>query len=263
MRFIEERLSSNSQVIYTSHSPFTVNPKHLERARLFEDLSSREQPDIGAKISTDVLTVRKDTLFPLQAALGYDLAQNLFVGGFNLVVEGPSDFIFLTLLSEYLEGLNRTHLDPRFTIVPVGGADKIPTFVALLGAHLDVTVLVDQAPVHHQRLQDMIERQLLASERLIGLSQLTSTPGASVEDLFTPDEYIRLYNEAFDDELRVADLSGSDSILRRIERHRGSSFNHLPPALVLLRSTDVYFDRLSDGTLERFERLFELLNGTL
>jgi len=263
LRFIEERLSLKSQVLYTSHSPFTVNPKHLERVRLFEDLSSRKEPDIGAKISTDVLAVRKDTLFPLQAALGYDLAQNLFVGGFNLIVEGPSDFVFLTVLSEHLESQKCTFLDPRFTIAPVGGADKIPTFIALLGAHVDVTVLVDEEPSQNQRLQDMVDKGLLASQRLVGVSQVTQMPGSSMEDLFTPGEYIRLYNEAFGESLRVADLTGSDSITRRIERHRGSQFNHLRPAVVLLRNRDPHLNRLSEGTLKRYERLFELLNGTL
>ena len=263
LRFIEEKLSSKTQVIYTSHSPFAVNPKHLERVRLVEDLSSLQNPDVGAKISTDVLSVKKDTLFPLQAALGYDLAQNLFVGGYNLIVEGLSDFVFLTILSEYLESKDLTYLDPRFTMLPVGGADKIPTFVALLGAHLDVSVLVDAQAAQNQRLQDLIGKGLLASQRLVSVGQATQMAGSSVEDLFNPNEYIRLYNEAFRETLNVSDLTGSDSILRRLERHRGSKFNHLSPAITLLNNRDVHLNRLADSTIERLQILFELLNSTL
>lgn len=263
LRFIEEKLSSETQVIYTSHSPFVVNPKHLERVRLVEDLSSREKPDTGAKISTDVLSVRKDTLFPLQAALGYDLAQNLFIGGSNLVVEGPSDLVFLTVISEYLDTKDITHLDPRFTIIPVGGADKIPTFVALLGAHLDVSVLVDARSSPNQRLQDLIDKGLLSSQRLVSVGQVTQVSGSNIEDLFTPGEYIRLYKEAFGADLKVSDLTGSDSILMRIKRHIGADFNHLKPAIKLLTNRDVHLNRLSDGTIERFRMLFDLLNDTL
>lgn len=263
LRFIEEKLSSETQVIYTTHSPFVVNPKHLERVRLVEDLSSREKPDTGAKISTDVLSVRKDTLFPLQAALGYDLAQNLFIGGYNLVVEGPSDLVFLTILSEYLDTKDITHLDPRFTIIPVGGADKIPTFVALLGAHLDVSVLVDARSSPNQRLHDLIDQGLFSSQRLVSVGQVTQVAGSSIEDLFTPGEYVRLYNEAFGADLKVSDLTGSDSILMRIERHIGTDFNHLKPAITLLTNRDVHLNRLSDGTIERFRMLFDLLNNTL
>ena len=263
LRFIDERLASECQVIYTTHSPFMVDPKRLEKARLVEDLTTRANPDMGAKISTDVLSVEGDTLFPLQASLGYDLAQNLFVGGFNLIVEGPSDLIFLTTLSEFLESRETNHLDSRFKIIPVGGADKIPTFIALLGAHLDVTVLVDSQVSQNQRLQSMIQQGILDAQRLISVGQVTQVSNSNVEDLFTPGEYLRFYNEAFDAALRVTDLIGNDSIIRRIERHRGSEFNHLRPALVLLRNRDRNLSQLSEGTINRFDELFRLLNNTL
>lgn len=263
LRFIEERLAPHSQVIYTSHSPYTVNPKYLGRARLVEDFSSREKPEVGAKISTDMLAVSRDTLFPLQAALGYDLSQSLIQSGGNLLVESPSDLIFLTILSDHLERMGRTHLDPRFTMVPIGGADKLPAFIALLGARLSITVLVDRVAEQDQRVQSLIERQLLRSEKLISLSQLGSSARASVEDLFAPQEYLRLYNETFEEELRIEELPGTGTIVSRIERHRGSSFNRLAPALALLQNRDTHLSSLSEDTLFRFERLFELVNATL
>ena len=65
--------------IYTTHSPFMIQPGKLERARVVEDRGR----DGGAVISADVLTTDPDTLFPLQGALGYDLAQHLFIGPDN------------------------------------------------------------------------------------------------------------------------------------------------------------------------------------
>src|SRR5690554_4895869 len=44
-----------------------------------------------------------NTLFPLQAALGYDIAQNLFISKKNLLVEGPADLIYLTFFSNLLQ----------------------------------------------------------------------------------------------------------------------------------------------------------------
>ena len=40
---------------------------------------------------------------PLQAALGYDLAQTLFVAPDNLLVEGSADLIYLQILSAACE----------------------------------------------------------------------------------------------------------------------------------------------------------------
>lgn len=87
LRFINKRLATKNQVVYTTHSPFMVEANKLERVRVVEDRTSRENPDIGGKVETEALSTDPDTLFPLQAALGYDLAQNLFVGaGTHLVV---------------------------------------------------------------------------------------------------------------------------------------------------------------------------------
>ena len=129
LRLIDERLAQRCQVIYTTHSPFMIQPGKLERARVVEDRGR----EVGAVISSDVLTTDTDTLFPLQGALGYDLAQHLFIGPDNLVVEGTSDLIYLSVLSGYLIDQDREGLNERWTITPVGGADLVPTFVALLG----------------------------------------------------------------------------------------------------------------------------------
>jgi predicted ATP-dependent endonuclease of OLD family len=122
LRFIDQRLAPDHQVIYTTHSPFLVNPTKIERARTVEDKDGE-----GTKISKEVLSVSRDTLFPLQASLGYHLAQTLFIGEDNLIVEGPSDFLYLEILSNYLRDKGRTALDARWVIVPAGGVDKIPT----------------------------------------------------------------------------------------------------------------------------------------
>ena len=39
----------------------------------------------GTKISSDVFKVDEETVFPLQAALGYTLTQTLFIGPKNLL----------------------------------------------------------------------------------------------------------------------------------------------------------------------------------
>jgi len=68
-RFINDRLAPNHQVIYTTHSPFMVETGRLERTRVVEDKGS----DLGAEVSTEALATDRDSLFPLQAALGYDI----------------------------------------------------------------------------------------------------------------------------------------------------------------------------------------------
>lgn len=260
LRFIEERLSKRCQVIYTTHSPFMIQPDHLERARLVEDRGR----ETGSVTTSDVLTTDSDTLFPLQAALGYDIAQHLFIAKDNLVVEGPSDFLFMQTISAHLIEAGREGLDKRWSIMPLGGADVIPAFVALLGNHLDVTVVVDARKEGHQKLTALAKAGFLGEKRVITIGEVANRKIADIEDLFAKDDYVALYNAAFGKKIKVADLKGTDPIVRQIARKEDvERYDHNAPAEVLLRERAKRVTALSDETLDAFEALFKRINGTL
>lgn len=260
LRFIEERLSKRCQVIYTTHSPFMIQPDHLERARLVEDKGR----DKGSVTTSDVLTTDSDTLFPLQAALGYDIAQHLFIAKDNLVVEGPSDFLFMETISTHLKDNGREGLNPRWSIMPLGGADVIPAFVALLGNHLDVTVVVDARKEGHQKLSALAKAGFLTDKRIVTMGEIAERSVADIEDLFAKKDYLKLYNAAFKKAVKASDLNGSDPIVRQIARHEGvDRYNHDAPAELLLREKAERVATLSDETLKAFEALFKRINQTL
>lgn len=259
LRFIEKRLTKRCQVIYTTHSPFMVQPGKLERVRLVEDRGKEH----GAVVTSDVLTRDRDTLFPLQGALGYDLVQHLFVAEHNIVVEGTSDYAYLKIVSDFLASKDRTSLNPKWSIVPVGGADLIPTFVALLGNHLKVTVLVDSRKEGHQKLERMAKDGYLDKQRIILIGEVLGRRDGDIEDLFEEDEYISLYNKAFGKTIKTQDLKGNDPIVARIARLEGvDRFDHGRPADVLLREREAVLSKLGENTLKRFEDLFTRINST-
>lgn len=137
LEFIEG-LSSEYQVIFTTHSPFMIEPDRLHRVRTVVETNE------GTAISDSVQEKDPRTLFPLQAALGYDLAQNLFISSKNLLVEGISDLVLLQHMSATLEQLGRQGLREDVTLVPTGGLDKVATFVSLLrGSKLEIACLLD------------------------------------------------------------------------------------------------------------------------
>jgi hypothetical protein len=98
LRFINERLAPNFQVIYATHSPFMVEPCHLERVRILQD----KGVDAGTVVSRDVSAVDSDSMLPLKAAVGHDVAQNLTLGPDNELIEGSSDFADLQTMRDYL-----------------------------------------------------------------------------------------------------------------------------------------------------------------
>ncbi|MCL2541319.1 MAG: AAA family ATPase [Nocardioidaceae bacterium] len=256
LRFINERLATSVQVVYTTHSPFLVETDKIDRVRIVEDGG----PKTGATVTQEALEVGESSVFPLQAALGYDIAQHLFIGKDNLLVEGPSDFVFLDLLSRALADRERTPLDPRWRIMPTGGAANIPAFVSLMGQNLDVTVLVDSGTEGAERLGKAVDAARLRRDRIVQVNEITGTKHSDIEDLFEVDDYLALFNKAFGTSFTAVDLGHGDRIVKRLTDAHGA-FDHYKPADVLLRNPDL-LDTLNDASLARFEKLFERINST-
>ncbi|WP_111684369.1 ATP-dependent nuclease [Winogradskyella tangerina] len=259
LKFIEERLAPKRQVIYSTHSPFMVQPDKLERARIVEE----KNRDEGSKVTSDVMTSDPDTLFPLQGALGYDLSQHMFISKNNLILEGTSDYTYISAISDYLLANGRIGLRDEWTLIPVGGADLIPTFVALLGIHLDLTVIVDARKEGNQKLANLSTKGYLKSKRIITLNEIVASKLADIEDLFSENDYLKLYNDTFSKKYKPEDLQGNDQIVNKLARlEKIPRFNHGRPADVFLRNRDKYLDVLSEETLNNFEKLFKKVNET-
>jgi len=257
LRFINERLAPKHQVFYTTHSPFMIEPDHLERVRLVEDRGR----GVGAIVSADVLSAEADSFFPLQAALGFDIAQAVFSRPDSLLVQNTADYTYLTVLSDHLKQFGREHLNGRWQILPAGQLAHIPAVVALIGRQLGVTVLVE-SDGGSEKLVELAKAGFLKSKRLVTVAEVTGAARADVEDLFEVDDYLALYNQTFGKALRAADLPAGERIVDRIKEKEGE-FDTGRPADTLLRLRDKLLPPLRPGTRSRFEELFRRINKTL
>jgi predicted ATPase len=268
LRFIEERLAAEQehQVIYTTHSPFLIDPRRIDRVRTVTDVDNE-----GTKVTSDVFKTDRETVFPLQGALGYDLAQTLFVGPDCLLVEGPSDMLYLQLLSQACEAAGKSTLDDRWTITPVGGADKVSTFVSLLGSsQLNTAVVMDANSKDKARVEGLQANGYLGKKSLVLISQVTGQPDADIEDLFTPSYYLELVNGAYETKVKVGDLKAKDGrIVGRVEQHfkengiAGGRLNHYKPSAYLLREQVKMLPKLNESTLQAASDLFDYVNALL
>jgi predicted ATPase len=260
LRFIEERIAPAAQVIYTTHSPFMVNPAHPQRLRMVEDRG----PEEGAVVLSNAADALSETLAPLQTVLGLDLARSLFDRDTSLVVRAPADLTYLTIMSDRLARRGRAHLDPDWRLLPAGDAAGVPIMLTLLGQAPGVTVLLD-GPVEAARSQHSTEGvDPLSDHRIVSLADLATTPFATVEDLFTEADYLRLHNGAFGTRLRPVDLVGDGPILDRVAAATGiEDIDRQAPAAFLVQQRRSILRRLSKESLARFEALFEKINATL
>lgn len=260
LRFIDEKLAPEYQVIYTTHSPFMIDSLKLNEVRTVYDT---QNPKIGSVISDAVEEKDSDTLFPLQAALGYTIAQNLYVSPKNLLVEGISDLVYLNHFSTILKDMGKEGLSDDVTIVPVGGADKIATFISLMrGNELSTVCLLDtftdqKAEV---RLKHMVEQKIIADKKILYYHSVIGQTFADIEDLFRKEEYLALYNGAFGTSIQITDLDADKPIMAQLKRLNGNkSFNHYSPANYMAKNIGTL--RFSEETIDRFEKLFALVNS--
>ncbi|UNK46088.1 ATP-dependent nuclease [Arthrobacter sulfonylureivorans] len=260
LRYIEEELAPHHQVIYATHSPFMIDPSHIERCRTVED-----QEEEGTKITADVLRAGQETMFPLLAAIGVDLAQTLLIGPHQLLVEGPSDLLYLTIMSEAVK--TRTEnteagLDPRWSVVPAGGIEKMPAFISLFtGSNLNIAAMIDVAAKGNQRLDEIIAKGLIDHASIVRLTEFTGTREADIEDLFDRSWYLRLLEESGIGTF-TPDKLNSGRIMVQVERILGKKFDHYHPASLLSRNPALV-DKLPDEDIARFADLFARINRLL
>lgn len=284
LRYIESRVLPDHQIIYTTHSPYMVPVQRLADVRVVEDvldLSDPRRPVVkGTKVSADLLSADKETLFPLQAHLEYEITQSLFVGQNCLLVDGPSDLIYLQLASKALQSRGRTGLDSRWTLCPSGGLDKVAPFASLFSEnHLNIAALCDFGSGDTTEIERLQESRLLKAEQVLTIADFAGKPESGVEDLFDPALYCKIVNQALGfsetsaitTEKAEAVGSGSTRIARQVEAlckqlpPESPGFNRYLPAEWLIRHPE-----LLDGdnpavirSLDRFEAVFVEFNQFL
>jgi energy-coupling factor transporter ATP-binding protein EcfA2 len=276
LRYFKERLLPDHQLIYTTHSPFMVPPDDLMSARTVEDVVKRDEQGsvtevLGTKVGEDVLSVDRETLFPLQGALGYEITQTLFIGKDSLLVEGPSDILFLKAFSNALQGAGRTSLSPRWTIVPTGGVDKIGAFMSLLyGNKMNIAVFTDLAKGQKKKVEELRKAKLLEENRILTAAEFTGTDQADIEDLIGHAGYVSLVEKAYDLPNPLSIPTATDRVVKdaedafRLLPPTTPEFDHFAPASYLITHPEV-IQELPDvaAALGRFEGLFKRLNTFL
>jgi len=276
LRYISEKLTPNYQVIYTTHSPFMINPSNLLDVRLVEDTITKDDVILGTKVSDEVLDNDRETIFPLQAALGYDITQSLFIGENCLLVEGPSDLLYLHWISQELKKRKRTGLNQKWTITPVGGIDKIGSFISLFGGNkINVAVLTDFQKGHKNKIRQLKESDLLKKGQVFSAEMFIKQVEADTEDLLGREFYLTLVNLAYDlpkkHQLDISKTPAEIRVTEEVGNHFAvlpstiDEYDHYYPSKWLIENGAGFLNTgiNIDFALNNFEQIFKTINALI
>ena len=268
--------AEGNQLIYTTHMPFLIDMERLDNIRV-----CIESKDQGTIVSADFYAADEHARFPLQAALGLSISQSLFVGPYNLVVEGVTDYWFVSTMATILRSESMGSLDERIVVTPAGAATKAAyVAIMLLGQQLNVVVLLDSDPEGERVAEGLIKEWIIKDKHVFLLGQILRRDGeATLEDMFTDEYYLEFVNEAYQRELKdspitLDEVGNCGQIVQRIEGTfvaRGLSLNSENKAFnkgrvakrLMTELPKISLKDLPEEMVENFSRLFDEINKAM
>jgi len=282
LRYFKEKLEPKHQLVFTTHSPFMVPADELDCVRTVEDVVVEDnrgrKKSEGTKIGSDVLATDPQTNFPIFGAMGFELTQGLVIAPNTLLVEGPSDILYLQAMSKRLQALGKPFLDPKWAICPAGGIDKIMPFVSLFkGNNLNMAILTDFDRSQRKKLDNLYKAQLLEQERIILATEIADQEEADIKDFFHPEFFVQLVNATYALEgahaLTAEKLDKADKHTVRIVKKAEAYFRTLPDSIPMFSHFDTSAYLLANPgllesdaaglseTLDAFAKAFERIKA--
>lgn len=189
-----EEASKKAQIVLSTHSPYLIEANKLDRIRLIQK-TSKTGTTVENKIhaSADI-----ETLTPILTAIGLEINQGIASSekSNNVIVEGPSDYFYLTGLAGLLDIKN-------INFISGGGAGNMPKIGTILQGWGCKTLYLYDNDKAFQAAKVNISRDwiCLSKDWLMSLNI-----DGSIEDLFTREEFAHICN------LEIAQIGDKNSV---------------------------------------------------
>ena len=194
-RVVEEKLPSNAQVIYVTHSPAMIDPFRLDQVRCVE-----LKPNVGTKITKLAFksAADLDLLEPVRSAIGASIATSLVMNDFNVLVEGAAD-------KPIVEAAFARFHDERSKTILVNGslAESPEAFLVRFfdRAKLPFVIYVD-ADVGGREIAATMKRVGITDDKVLPLDKLITVErgkDVELEDFISTAIYHRAVEETYPD----------------------------------------------------------------
>ena len=221
-----KQAADGSQIIYTTHSPYMIEPQYAS-LRAITKLGDSEFSAIHNSVHSQVFHDGKalDTLTPIADSLGMDLKYGFAPGQdkLNIIVEGITDQIYLSAMAQHLN----IDLD-GICFVPSTGAPNVKHLCSILmGWGFKFLALFDFDSEGRQRANELIkELNLKVGTTIAFLKDITpgeyqsifsvsEAEAVTIERLISAVDRDALHIDLFTqkDQKKIAALKFSDAIL--------------------------------------------------
>jgi len=229
-----------------------------------------QEADGTTAVSSDVWPSDRDTLYPLQAALGYSLFQTLFVSERQLIVEGATDYNLLHAASRALRAVGLMGIRDDVILLQAGGLSNITPLASMLVGH-DVEVVIlfdsDKQSSKGKPVASTIQKLAHLSPSCLILGDLVDREGVELEDLMPEEYYLSAVSEAYEG-IDIS-LSAEESMLPNVtdkvqaffERKGIEKLDKWRPINVIVRRFETDPNGIPDELKENLQKVFEAVNA--
>ncbi|QEI05528.1 AAA family ATPase [Pigmentiphaga aceris] len=193
-------LTRTNQIIYTTHSPFLVDPDRLDRVRkvyVAADGSTEASPNLR---QSGVDPAQAGAAYAVYSALNLNVAESLLLGCLPIVVEGASDQHYLTMIKALLIGSGK--IKPRRELVfpPAGGTKTLRITASILtGRDESLPVVLLDGDQMGLRMATELKSSLYNGEekKVLTTEEFTDFNGSELEDLIPHERFVEAVDRHF------------------------------------------------------------------
>lgn len=193
------KLSEDNQLIYTSHSPFLVDMDNLANVKAVYIDSETGRTKVSSNLRYNETDAEK-SIYPVHAALGLTVSDTLLLGCLPILVEGPSDQIYLNLIKRYLVGTGDLKNSKEIVFIPAGGVKGMGPLTKLLSSREDALPYVlldsDKAGKEYQK-QLKSGKYRDEKDKVLEVAQFIGEGEFEIEDLIPTSAIVQFIDRKY------------------------------------------------------------------
>lgn len=207
-----ERMSKQGlQIIFSTHSPYLIEADKLNRIRLVLKKSKKKGTVIQSKIHKDS---QGETLTPIITSIGLRLGDDIAMGNRskNVILEGISDYYYLTKLHDVVYGREKGSSARQFSFIPCTGATTERLIASIfIGWGIDFVAVLDMDR-EGRNARENIENLDVKKEQIIFSGEKDNT---TTEDIFSHEDFNKYVLDEKEKRDKGSTLSNSEYIKKK------------------------------------------------